>query len=79
MNWQCSEQSVMTLVTSEMSLIHYRLLRQVATGRKSALMTVIGCRTDKTDLAGVMEDASGYENLHVFSEIKQYVSGYRCL
>jgi hypothetical protein len=44
---------------------------QVATGRKSALMSVIGCRTDETDLGGVMEEAEGYENLHVFSELKQ--------
>lgn len=44
---------------------------QVATGRKSALMSVIGCRTDETDLRGVMEEAEGYENLHVFSELKQ--------
>jgi ATP-dependent DNA helicase 2 subunit 2 len=44
---------------------------KVATGRKSALMSVIGCRTDATDLGGVMEEAEGYENLHVFSELKQ--------
>jgi ATP-dependent DNA helicase 2 subunit 2 len=46
-------------------------IRQVATGRKSALMGVIGCRTDETDLGGVMEETEGYENLHVFSELKQ--------
>lgn len=46
---------------------------QVATGRKSALMSVIGCRTDETDLYGVMDEADGYENLHVFSELKQYL------
>jgi ATP-dependent DNA helicase 2 subunit 2 len=46
-------------------------LWQVATGRKTALMSVIGCRTDETDLGGVMEEADGYENLHVFSELKQ--------
>jgi hypothetical protein len=44
---------------------------QVATGRKSALMGVIGCRTDETDLNGVMEEAEGYENIAVFSECKQ--------
>ena len=45
---------------------------QVATGRKTALMSVIGCRTDETDLNGVMEEAEGYENITVFSECKQY-------
>ena len=44
---------------------------QVATGRKTALMSVIGCRTDETDLNGVMEEAEGYENITVFSELKQ--------
>jgi ATP-dependent DNA helicase 2 subunit 2 len=34
-------------------------------------MSVIGCRTDDTDLGGVMEEADGYENMHVFSELKQ--------
>lgn len=34
-------------------------------------MSVVGCRTDDTDLAGVMEEADGYENLRVFSEVKQ--------
>lgn len=47
--------------------------RQVATGRKSALMSVIGCRTNDTDLAGVMEEIEGYENIKVFSEMKQWV------
>ena len=45
--------------------------RQVATGRKTALMSVIGCRTDESDLNGVMEEAEGYENITVFSELKQ--------
>lgn len=44
---------------------------QVATGRKTALMGVIGCRTDTTDLGGLMEEAEGYENLMVFSTLKQ--------
>jgi hypothetical protein len=46
-------------------------VQQVATGRKTAMMSVIGCRTSKTDLAGVMESSEGYENIQVFSEIKQ--------
>jgi ATP-dependent DNA helicase 2 subunit 2 len=45
--------------------------QQVATGRKTAMMSVIGCRTDETDLADVMESSDGYENIQVFSEIKQ--------
>jgi hypothetical protein len=36
-------------------------------------MSVIGCRTDDTDLGGIMEDAEGYENLTVFTELKQYL------
>ena len=44
---------------------------EVATGRKSALLSVIGCRTDRTYLAGVMEEAEGYENITVFSDVKQ--------
>ncbi len=44
---------------------------QVATGRKSALMSVIGCRTDDSDLNGVMDLVEGYENITVFSELKQ--------
>ena len=48
---------------------------QVATGRKTALMSVVGCRTDETDLNGVMEEVEGYENITVFSECKQYEFG----
>ena len=44
---------------------------QVATGRKSALMSVIGCRTEESDLNDIMEVAEGYENITVFSELKQ--------
>lgn len=43
-------------------------------GRKSALMSVIGYRTDETDLAGTMgemEDVEGYEHIKVFSHLKQ--------
>jgi len=34
-------------------------------------MSVIGCRTDESDLAGTMEETEGYENIRVFSELKQ--------
>jgi ATP-dependent DNA helicase 2 subunit 2 len=44
---------------------------QVATGRKTALMSVVGCRTDESDLHGFMDVAEGYENITVFSELKQ--------
>ncbi|KAI4617679.1 ATP-dependent DNA helicase II subunit 2 [Alternaria ethzedia] len=47
----------------------------VASGRKTALMSVIGCRTDETDLAGNMEEGEGYENIKVFSNLKQYLLG----
>ncbi|KAF1842883.1 SPOC domain-like protein [Cucurbitaria berberidis CBS 394.84] len=52
-----------------------KITTTVATGRKSALMSVIGCRTDESDLAGVMEIVEGYENIRVFSELKQYLLG----
>jgi ATP-dependent DNA helicase 2 subunit 2 len=34
-------------------------------------MSVIGLRTDETNLMGVMEEDEGYENITVFSELKQ--------
>ncbi|KAJ4362044.1 ATP-dependent DNA helicase yku80 [Neocucurbitaria cava] len=52
-----------------------KITTTVATGRKSALMSVIGCRTDESDLAGVMELADGYGNIRVFSPVKQYLLG----
>ncbi|KAL6709336.1 ATP-dependent DNA helicase yku80 [Coniothyrium glycines] len=51
-----------------------KITTTVATGRKSALMSVIGCRTDRTELAGLMDDdTEGYENIRVFSQLKQYL------
>ncbi|KAI2481938.1 ATP-dependent DNA helicase II protein [Pyrenophora tritici-repentis] len=52
-----------------------KITTTVATGRKSSLMSVIGCRTDESDLAGTMEESEGYENIRVFSELKQYLLG----
>ncbi|RMZ66433.1 hypothetical protein GMOD_00001768 [Pyrenophora seminiperda CCB06] len=52
-----------------------KITTTVATGRKSSLMSVIGCRTDESDLAGTMEETEGYENIRVFSELKQYLLG----
>jgi ATP-dependent DNA helicase 2 subunit 2 len=46
-------------------------VQQVATGRKTAMMGVVGVRTNETDLADIMEPSEGYENIQVFSEIKQ--------
>jgi ATP-dependent DNA helicase 2 subunit 2 len=40
-------------------------------------MSVIGARTDETNLAGVMEEDEGYENITVFSELKQSVELHR--
>jgi ATP-dependent DNA helicase 2 subunit 2 len=34
-------------------------------------MGVIGCRTDGTNLGGVMDEAEGYDHITVFSELKQ--------
>lgn len=34
-------------------------------------MSVVGCRTDESDLNGIMEETEGYENITVFSELKQ--------
>ena len=50
---------------------HRLTAAQVATGRKTALMSVVGCRTDESDLHGFMDVAEGYENITVFSELKQ--------
>lgn len=50
-----------------------KITTTVATGRKSAIMSVIGCRTDDTDLRGIVEDTEGYEHLTVFSSMKQYL------
>jgi ATP-dependent DNA helicase 2 subunit 2 len=40
-------------------------------------MSVVGCRTDETDLAGIIEEEEGYDHIRVFSEIKQYVFPYK--
>jgi ATP-dependent DNA helicase 2 subunit 2 len=34
-------------------------------------MSVVGVRTDDTELQGVMDEEEGYENITVFSELKQ--------
>ncbi|KAF2686188.1 ATP-dependent DNA helicase-like protein II [Lentithecium fluviatile CBS 122367] len=50
-----------------------KITTTVSTGRKTALMSVIGVRTDETELKGVMEEDEGYENITVFSDLKQYL------
>ncbi|KAI8941189.1 ATP-dependent DNA helicase II subunit 2 [Plenodomus lindquistii] len=50
-----------------------KITTTVATGRKSAIMSVIGCRTDGTDLQGIIEDTEGYEHITVVSSVKQYL------
>ncbi|EOA90274.1 ATP-dependent DNA helicase yku80 [Exserohilum turcicum] len=52
-----------------------KITNTVATGRKTALMSVIGCRTDETDLAGTIEEEEGYDHIRVFSTLKQYLLG----
>lgn len=36
-------------------------------------MSVIGYRTDDTDLRGIVKDTQGYEHITVFSNVKQYL------
>lgn len=52
---------------------NYSQYFKVATGRKTALMSVIGCRTDDTDLGGILDEDEGYGNIQVFSPVKQYL------
>jgi hypothetical protein len=35
------------------------------------MMSVIGARTNETDIGDIVESCEGYENIQVFSEIKQ--------
>ncbi|KAJ4304499.1 ATP-dependent DNA helicase yku80 [Kalmusia sp. IMI 367209] len=56
-----------------MEYIWDKITTTVATGRKTALMSVIGFRTDDTNLAGVVDEDEGYENITVFSELKQWL------
>ncbi|KAF2744802.1 ATP-dependent DNA helicase-like protein II [Sporormia fimetaria CBS 119925] len=56
-----------------MQYVWDKITTTVATGRKTALMGVVGYRTDETDLLGVIEDDEGYDNICVFSEVKQFL------
>ncbi|KAL5435182.1 ATP-dependent DNA helicase II subunit 2, variant 2 [Paraphaeosphaeria minitans] len=56
-----------------MEYVWDKITTTVATGRKTALMSVIGVRTDDSDLAGVMPADDGYENITVFSSLKQWL------
>ncbi|CAI6333823.1 unnamed protein product [Periconia digitata] len=55
----------------KISEIALTIRKKVGLNRKTALMSVVGYRTDK--LRGTMEDEEGYENITVFSELKQYL------
>ncbi|KAF1993083.1 SPOC domain-like protein [Amniculicola lignicola CBS 123094] len=50
-----------------------KITTTVATGRKTAQMSVVGFRTDETHLAGVMEDEDGYEGVNIFTPLKQFL------
>ncbi|PSN67954.1 ATP-dependent DNA helicase-like protein II [Corynespora cassiicola Philippines] len=50
-----------------------KITTTVSTGRKTALMGVVGFRTDETDLNGVMQDDEGYSNISVFELPKQFL------
>ncbi|KAL1600570.1 ATP-dependent DNA helicase yku80 [Paraconiothyrium brasiliense] len=59
-----------------MEYVWDKITTTVATGRKTALMSVIGVRTDAlidSDLAGIMPVEDGYENITVFSPLKQWL------
>ncbi|KAF2635688.1 SPOC domain-like protein [Massarina eburnea CBS 473.64] len=56
-----------------MEYVWDKITTTVSTERKTALMSVIGVRTDRTDLQGVIKDDEGYENITVFSELKAYL------
>ncbi|KAF2798118.1 ATP-dependent DNA helicase II [Melanomma pulvis-pyrius CBS 109.77] len=57
-----------------MEYVWDKITTTVATGRKTALMGVVGARTDETDLDGIVDDdAEGYSNTRVFSNLKQFL------
>ncbi|KAF2183139.1 SPOC domain-like protein [Zopfia rhizophila CBS 207.26] len=58
-----------------MEYIWDKITTTVATGRKTALMGVVGFRTDETDVKGVIEEdeAEGFENIRVLVSLKQFL------
>ncbi|KAF1958233.1 SPOC domain-like protein [Byssothecium circinans] len=56
-----------------MEYVWDKITTTVGTGRKTALMSVIGFRTDTTDVRELVEEEEGYENITVYSELKQYL------
>ncbi|KAF2712894.1 SPOC domain-like protein [Pleomassaria siparia CBS 279.74] len=56
-----------------MEYVWDKITTAVATGRKTALMSVVGARTDETDLGGLVNDDEGYSNTQVFTHLKQFL------
>ncbi|KAF2275526.1 SPOC domain-like protein [Westerdykella ornata] len=57
-----------------MQFVWDKILTTVVTGRKTCFMSVMGVRTDETELNGLLEeDAEGYENIRVIKGLKQFL------
>ncbi|KAF2114408.1 SPOC like C-terminal domain-containing protein [Lophiotrema nucula] len=56
-----------------MDYVWDKITTTVSTGRKTALMGVIGFRTDETDLGGLVDEEDGYSNIRCFSPLKQFL------
>ncbi|KAF2264937.1 SPOC domain-like protein [Lojkania enalia] len=50
-----------------------KITTTVGTSRKTALMGVIGFRTDETNISELIEDDEGYSNIRIFSTLKQFL------
>ncbi|KAF2476883.1 SPOC domain-like protein [Lindgomyces ingoldianus] len=48
-----------------------KITTTVATGRKTAMMGVVGYRTDETDVMGAIDDDDGYSNTRIIVPLKQ--------
>ncbi|KAF2865286.1 SPOC like C-terminal domain-containing protein [Massariosphaeria phaeospora] len=56
-----------------MEYVWDKITTTVATGRKTAMMSVVGFRTDETELHGFMDEIEGYSNITVLSGLKQFL------
>ncbi|KAH7135668.1 ATP-dependent DNA helicase-like protein II [Dendryphion nanum] len=57
-----------------MEYVWDKITTTVGTGRKTALIGVVGYRTDETNLNGALgDDEEGYSNVHVLSHPKQFL------
>ncbi|ORY14922.1 ATP-dependent DNA helicase II subunit 2 [Clohesyomyces aquaticus] len=50
-----------------------KIMTTVATGRKTAMMGVVGYRTDETDVGALIEESDGYSNITILSLLKQFL------